>query len=280
MTMIRRANPQTLAAHERVLREIIQQIALLGLWRARFFEHAAFYGGTALRLLYGLDRFSEDIDFSLLSPDAEYTLEPSIECIRRELASFGFDTEIESKGGDPIDSAFIRADTKVHLLKIGAEKNISGNVPHGQLMKVKFEIDTNPPPLFTTESRFILEPVPFSVRVYCAEDLFAGKMHAILFRSWKTRVKGRDWYDLIFFIKNTIPLHLDHLAERMKQTKHLDHDKQLYTADFNALLENRIASVDFKRAREDVAPFINDPSQLDIWSAEFFNSICSKITFS
>lgn len=277
MSMIRRTDPKTLAEYDRVLRETMQQICLLGLWRAKFFEHAAFYGGTALRLLYGLDRFSEDLDFSLLSPDPSFSLEPYFDFIRRELSAFDFETEIESKNSSAIESAFIRADTKIHVLKIGAGASLSDSIPHGQVMKVKFEVDTDPPPAFETESKFILEPVPFGVRVYSPGDLFAGKMHAILFRSWKNRVKGRDWYDLIFFIRNDIPLRLSHLAERMRQTGHLGTDETLTKEAFTSLLDERISNIDFSKARADVEPFIRNPEVLDIWSGDFFRDIAKRI---
>lgn len=277
MAMIRRADPKTLGDHDRVLREIMQQICLLGLWRARFFEHAAFYGGTALRLLYGLDRFSEDLDFSLLKPDPEFTLEPYFDFIRRELNAFDFETEIETKNSSAIESAFIRADTKIHVIKIGAGSSISDSIPHGQVMKVKFEVDTDPPPSFETESKFILEPVPFGVRAYTPGDLFAGKMHAILFRSWKNRVKGRDWYDLVFFVRNGTPLHLEHLAARMRQTGHLLPNESLTADTFASLLNEKIDSIDFTKAREDAAPFIKDPSALEIWSQNFFREMARRI---
>ena len=277
MAMIRRTDPKTLGDHDRVLREIMQQICLLGLWRARFFEHAAFYGGTALRLLYGLDRFSEDLDFSLLNPDPEFTLEPYFDFIRRELNAFDFETEIETKNSSAIESAFIRADTKIHVIKIGAGSSISDSIPHGQTMKVKFEVDTDPPPSFETESKFILEPVPFGVRAYTPGDLFAGKMHAILFRSWKNRVKGRDWYDLVFFVRNRTPLHLEHLAARMRQTGHLLPNENLTAGTFASLLNEKIDSIDFTKAREDAAPFIKDPSALEIWSRDFFREMARRI---
>lgn len=277
ISMIRRTDPKTLADYDRVLRETMQQICLLGLWRAKFFEHAAFYGGTALRLLYGLDRFSEDLDFSLLSPDPSFSLEPYFDFIRRELSAFDFETEIESKNSSAIESAFIRADTKIHVLKIGAGASLSDSIPYGQVMKVKFEVDTDPPPAFETESKFILEPVPFGVRVYSPGDLFAGKMHAILFRSWKNRVKGRDWYDLIFFIRNDTPLRLSHLAERMRQTGHLGTDEMLTKEAFASLLDEKISNVDFSKARADVEPFIRNPEVLDIWSGAFFRDIAKRI---
>ena len=164
-------------------------------------------------------------------------------------------------------------------MKIGAGTSLAEAIPHGQEMKVKFEIDTNPPLSFETESRYILEPLPFGVRVYSPGDLFAGKMHVILFRAWKNRVKGRDWYDLIFFIKNKTPLHLEHLASRIRQTGQLAEGESLTQKEFEEMLTARIGSVDYTKAKEDVLPFIKDISILQLWSADFFRDIVKGIQY-
>jgi len=132
------------------LGEIIQEIELLGLWRAKFFEHAAFYGGTALRILYGLDRFSEDLDFTLLAPAANFKLLTYCNSVREELAAYGFACEVEPKAKGTqtaTESAFIKAETVVHQIKVGA--NIRGI--KGELLKVKFEVDTSPAMGFNTQ---------------------------------------------------------------------------------------------------------------------------------
>ena len=177
--------------HINALREILQQIALLGLWRGKFFEHAAFYGGTALRVLYGLDRYSEDLDFSLLLPSKAFSLDAYGQTLRREIASFGFEVsfEVRQKTADSaIESAFLKANTAEQLIVIQATPTA---LHRHQTLKIKLEIDTDPPAGFETESRTVLLPTPFAVRVYRRPDLFAGKMHAILCWKWKSRVKGR-----------------------------------------------------------------------------------------
>src|SRR5271165_7562310 len=112
--MLNRYKCETRPQFERALKEILQELALVGLWRSRFFEHAAFYGGTALRVLYGLDRFSEDLDFTLLKPDPNFDFTPFLDGIRKELASFGFELEIAQKmktTETSIISAFMKMNT-------------------------------------------------------------------------------------------------------------------------------------------------------------------------
>ena len=186
----------------KALREILQEIALLGLWRSRFFEKAAFYGGTALRILYGLDRYSEDLDFSLLKPTAEFDLSRYCSALEKEIRSFGFEATVTGKtksAQSTIQSAFLKADTLKHLLVINTTESLIRNIPPGQVLKIKIEVDTDPPPGFDTETRFLLQPISFSVRAFSLPDMFAGKMHAVLCRGWKGRVKGRDWYDLVWY---------------------------------------------------------------------------------
>jgi len=128
------------------LREILQEIVLLGLSRGGFFDHAVFYGGTALRILYGLDRFSEDLDFSLIEPDPNFDLSVYEDIVIETLHSFGFDVSIQVKHNDStIKSAFLKANTSQHLLNISAPQDIVERFGQGRLVKIKFEVDTQPP---------------------------------------------------------------------------------------------------------------------------------------
>ena len=166
-----------------VLREILQQSALLGLSRLRFFEHAAFYGGTALRILYGLDRFSEDLDFSLLAPNPAFNFQPFLEGLEREMESLGFSVEALVKNDTPpILSAFVKGNTLNLLLTVAQDHSRPKGVHHDGKIRIKLEIDTDPPSGFTVESKLVLNPTPFYVSTYTLEDLFAGKMHAVLCR--------------------------------------------------------------------------------------------------
>ncbi len=202
--MLERYECRSLQEHEQALREILQEIALVGLWRGKFFEHAAFYGGTALRIFYDLDRFSEDLDFTLLAPNPNWSWHPFGEAIKNELSSFGFEVsfvEKEKKTQTAIKSAFLKTPTVQELLKIGVHSDLLKGVHPETLIRIKVEIDTDPALGYAYEQKFLSQPVAVSIRCVNEECLFAGKMHAALFRAWKGRVKGRDWYDMVWFIR-------------------------------------------------------------------------------
>jgi hypothetical protein len=264
----------------RALREIIQETALLGLWRARFFEHAAFYGGTALRILHGIDRFSEDLDFSLLQPNPEFSLERFSAALEEEVRAFGFNLRVESVDKSvesAVQSAFLKANTRTELLVIAADERITRTIPPGQVLKIKIEVDTDPPPGFVTTTRYLLQPIPFAVRCYTLPSLFAGKLHALLFRRWNKRVKGRDWYDLVWYVTHHPQLNLYHLEQRIRQTGQWNGDGRLTKERFDELMNDAIDRLDLNQARQDVAPFVKDQQVLAIWSREFFRDVASRI---
>lgn len=263
-------------------KEIIQEITLLGLWRAKFFEHAAFYGGTALRILYKLDRFSEDLDFSLLRPDHHFSWDKYFPFIVSELESYGMSVAITQKNKtteSKVESAFLKGNTLEHLLKVNATDKLARGHKE-EKFTIKIEVDTDPPPGFETETQYLLEPNPFSVRTFVPQDLFAGKVHALLCRQWVNRiVKGRDWYDFVWYIRRETPLNLAYLEQRMRQSgnftgKHLMHDQLL------AFLEDKIKNLDIPAARKDVATFIKNTEEIDIWSKDFFFSLLPRIRVS
>jgi len=264
----------------RALREIMQEIALLGLWRSKFFEKAAFYGGTALRILYGLDRFSENLDFSLLSPMSDFDIDNYNGALEEELRAFGFDVYVEKRNKaitSPVQSAFLKADTFNELLVITTDEFIIQKVPRGQILKIELEVDTDPPGGFDTESKFLLQPIPFAVRTYTLPDLFAGKMHAVLCRRWKNRVKGRDWYDFVWYAGNQPELHLAHLEQRMRQSGHWADSNTLDKGAFRKLLSDTIDTLDVSQARREVEPFVSHPEEIEIWSRKYFHDIGSRI---
>ncbi len=269
--------------YENALKEIIQEIALLGLWRSKFFEKAAFYGGTALRILYGLDRFSEDIDFSLLQPDKSFKIANYISALEKELTSLGFNAEInykDKKSDTNIESAFIKAGTLKNLLVVETPAQYLRKIHSARLLKVKIEVDIDPPLGFKTEAKYLLNPIPFSVNTYKIPYLFAGKMHAILYRKWKTRVKGRDWYDLVWYIRNNFNLDLAHLEKRMKQSGHFPQRETLDVEKFIGLVIQQIDNIDFEEAKRDVLPFLKDPDSVRIWKKNFFKEIVKSIKFN
>jgi predicted nucleotidyltransferase component of viral defense system len=282
MRMLARYERRRVEDDVKALREILQEIALLGLWRSRFFERAAFYGGTALRILYGMDRYSEDLDFSLLKPAAEFDLSRYCNALEKEIRAFGFEASVTGKAKSAqstIQSAFLKADTLKHLLVINTTESLTTSIPRGQVMKIKIEVDTDPPPGFDTETRFLLQPIPFSVRAFSLPDMFAGKMHAVLCRGWKNRVKGRDWYDLVWYVANHPQLHFKHLEQRMIQSGHLKKAERLTPEKLSTIAETVIGKLDVDQARREVESFVKDPETLTVWSQDFFRDVMRRIVF-
>lgn len=281
--MLERYTCTSTQEYTRALREIIQEITLVGLWRAKFFEEAAFYGGTALRIFYGLDRFSEDLDFSLLQPDEGFSLDRYNQGVKAELLSFGFDITVEKKTKDQgckVESAFIKTNTLQELLKIGIPPIKYRGFHPQTLMKIKFEVDIDPPLGFNVESKFLNDPIPVGIKTYTKSDLFSGKMHALLCRLWKGRVKGRDWYDFVWYIRKKIPLNLAHLQERMYQTEHLSKGQILTKEALIKMLHDKISKLDIEKASQDIRPFIPDEAQIASWSQDYFHQFVDQIITS
>ncbi|KAA8479974.1 nucleotidyltransferase AbiEii toxin of type IV toxin-antitoxin system [Arcticibacter tournemirensis] len=260
------------------LREIMQEIALAGLCRAGFFEKAAFYGGTALRIFYGLNRFSEDLDFSLLEANPDFSLDKYLRSILAEFDSLGMHVSVKEKqktNQNNIESAFLKSET------IWRELVLEGVIPQSGLeqkanIKIKLEVDTMPPPGFETEEKLLLKPFSFYVKCFTISDLFAGKMHALLFRKWKDNVKGRDWYDMEWYIKKGIPLNLKHFALRAKDSGDRK-DELITSAEFQDLLHAKIDSVDLNRIKADISRFIPDPKVLEIWTPQYFHDLTGHL---
>jgi predicted nucleotidyltransferase component of viral defense system len=260
------------------LREIMQEIALAGLSRAGFFERAAFYGGTALRIFYGLDRFSEDLDFSLLAVDPEFSLIKYQDAIIAEFNALGMQVTIREKqktNKTNIDSAFLKSET------IWKELVLEQIIPQSGLNQVanitiKIEVDREPPLGFETEERLLLKPFSFYVKCLTLPNLFAGKMHALLFRKWGTNVKGRDWYDMEWYIRKGIPLNLKHFVIRAKDSGDWDKD-DISDEEFRQLLKAKIDAVKMDHVINDIRRFIKDPQALAIWSPQYFHDLVSKL---
>lgn len=277
--MLRAYNPVTPIDWLHATREIVQEIALLGFWRSGFFEHAAFYGGTALRIFHGLNRFSEDLDFSLIDQRNETRLEFALSSLEEELAAWGFSFEAAPRSSGErtgIESAFLKGNTRLNLLNIGVPEDLSRHFPRNQKVTIKLELDIDPPPLARTEVRTHLLPTPFQVRVYDLPSLFAGKLHALLFRDWKSRVKGRDFYDFIWFVGRRVPVNIPHLEARMLQTQHSSAGA-LNLAVLKSLLNERFEKVDLASAANEVRPFVRDARELTLWSEAFFKDLVTKL---
>lgn len=251
--------------------EVMQQIALAGLYRGGFFSEAAFYGGTCLRIFYGLERFSEDMDFSLLRQDKAFKLENYFSPIMEEFKALGRNVIInkkEKKSRTDVESAFLKDDTAIYNLKFITDRSV----------KIKIEVDTNPPMGFSTEHKLLLLPFSFMARNYTLPDLYAGKMHAFLFRNWKNRVKGRDWYDFEWYVRNNILLNFNHFNQRAIQFGGPGQE-EISRSRFIALLKEKIKQTNMDQVKADVSPFIHDQKVLSIWSTEYFIQLTDLIRF-
>lgn len=248
--------------------EVIQQVTLAGLQRGGFFDKAAFYGGTCLRIFHGLRRFSEDMDFTLLRKNETFDIEDYFPAIISEFQSLGREVNItkkEKKNFGKVESAFLKDNTKVYNLSFQTEKSY----------KIKIEIDTDPPLGFKTEPKLLLQPFSFFTRTLSLPDLYAGKMHALIFRKWKNRVKGRDWYDFEWYVRKGIKLDFSHFKERTLEFNGLDITKD----EFMRLLKNRFNETDIEMVKKDVRPYLIDPREIEIWSNDYFLQLADMIKF-
>ena len=254
--------------HWNVQYEVTQKIVLAGLYNGGFFDKAAFYGGTCLRIFHGLHRFSEDMDFTLLQKDDKFHLENYFDPIIDMFKMCGRDVSItkkDKKSFGKVESAFLKDNTSVYNLQFNTEKTI----------KVKIEIDTLPPLAFDTERKDLSDPLNLAVRCLTLPCLFAGKMHALVFRKWKTRVKGRDWYDFMWYITHNIPLDYNHLQTRIYEFEGVRPSKD----EFACMLKERLAKTDINSVKADVLPFVENIKELDFWSNDYFLQLADKIIY-
>lgn len=271
--MINKYPAGKLSDQKNAMKEVIQELALYGLSRAGFFSEAAFYGGTALRIFYNLDRFSEDLDFSLDSVNPDFNLRGFFPILESEVNSFGINIRVEEKNkvhDSHIKSGFIKANTKELFLIFYPNDRTGLKIHHEETVKIKFEVDVAPPKFAGFERKYRLIPAPHEVRLYDLPSLFAGKLHAVLCRSWKSRTKGRDLYDYLFYLSNNVPVNLPHLRERMIESEDLLPNENFSMPKLKELLFNRFCKLSFEQAKKDVLPFIQSPSALEPWSSDFF----------
>ena len=248
--------------------EVNQQVILAGLYNGGFFDVAAFYGGTCLRIFHGLQRFSEDMDFSLLAPNDKFDFTKYFQPIIDEFAIVGREVEIkkkDKKGFGKVESAFLKDNTDVYDVSFQTDKSI----------KIKIEVDTQPPLNFKTEQKLLLQPHSFMTRCFTLPDLFAGKMHALVYRGWKNRVKGRDWYDFEWYVRHNVPLDFAHLAERVRQFNNAEIGQE----EFVAQLKDRLATANINQVKSDVLPFVRNLKELDIWSNDYFVQLADIMKF-
>ena len=260
------------------IREVMQEITLCGLGRSNFFNFAAFYGGTCLRIFFGLPRFSEDLDFSL-DIRKNFELKNYKNYIDNEFASLGLSAEFEvseKAEGNDIKRGYIKGNAIELMKSFGIDDDIIKKRNHNELIKIKFEVDSVAPFFALDDIRFGLMPSPYPVRTYDIESLFACKISAVLCRNWKSRIKGRDFYDYIFYIKNNVKVSLICVEARIKDDG-VDLDNPLTLEELKKMLCDRFDSIDFNSAKDDLNGFIDDLRELDIWSADFFKSITMNL---
>ena len=260
---------------EQALREITQEVILAGLARTDLFGQAGFQGGTCLRIFHNLNRFSEDMDFALVAPDPTFRLAPCLERVRQELRVFGYEVEIDdrSKAGVAVQQAFVKDDSVGKLLHLEYR-------PHtGPLRKlrIKLEVDTNPPAGAAYAMPVLDYPFPAAVRIFDLPSLFAGKIHALLCRNY---LKGRDWYDFVWYTARRTPINHRLLSSALDQQG--PWKGQAPKTD-NAWCVERLRGLiqqhDWEQARRDVQRFVksHELPSLELWSRDFFFQQCAKL---
>jgi len=266
-------NSQNILEQENALKEIAQEVALLALSRADFFGVAAFQGGTCLRILYGLDRFSEDLDFILRKPDKEFNWDNYIKNMQEEFNAYGYSLEVanRSKVDNVVKKTFLKADSQGGLLILN---DIRTNRPK---IQIKLEVDTNPPAGSDFELKYLDFPLPFSVESQDLPSLFAGKCHALLCREY---VKGRDWFDFIWYVARNIKINLSFLSNALHQQGSWQNKSVNVTPVWLIThLDEKIKSLNWADAKKDVARFLKprELASLEVWSTEFFLSRTQKL---
>ena len=279
--MLAQHRSETLGDKKNSIKEVVQEIILCGLSRAGFFQTAAFYGGTALRIFHGLDRFSEDLDFSLMAPDSDFRLDQYLPALEKELGAYGFRFKAEARKktiDSDIQSAFVKGNTREHILLCYADERLARSVVGSELIKVKFEVDTMPSPYAEFERQFRLLPIPYEINLYDMPSLFAGKLHAVICRAWKSRIKGRDLYDYVFYLAKGTPVNLKHLNARLTDSGFEGAREDMTLDEIKEILYRRFESIDYAQAKRDVLPFIRNPASLEVWSKEFFQSVTRSLS--
>jgi len=260
---------------EHAVREITQEVVLAALGRTEFFKYALFQGGTCLRIFYGLQRFSEDLDYILKEADRDFQLQPHLQAVSEELKAYGYDVEIadRSQAGVAVRKAFLKDDSLGKILQL---KYADRSGP-ARKIRVKLEVDTNPPAGSGMEIKYVDFPFVSSVTVQDRPSLFAGKLHALLCREY---VKGRDWYDFLWYTSQNTGVNYAFLSSALNQQGPWRHkDVQVDWQWCLAHLEDRINSIDWAEAREDVRRFVKatEHPSLDLWSRDLFVSQLRKI---
>lgn len=261
--------PSTIEETKAIIREIVQSIVLIGLGRSNFFKIASFYGGTALRIFYNLNRYSEDLDFTLNEVNDNFSITPYISKIQEVALSYGLNLEISTK----IKTANIYQ-TFINL-KINSK--MIATLHKDENIKVKLEIDCHPAIGFKTENKW-LDMLEFAPIVVLDEpSLFAGKLHAILCRNYKNTVKGRDYYDFLFYIKNKIKPNMNYLKNKLVESGKIKEDMDFNIDLLKVMLKQRFEITDFEQVKKDAMRFVFKNEDLSYYCKELFMQMVDKL---
>jgi predicted nucleotidyltransferase component of viral defense system len=261
-------NAQSIQEEEMALREITQEVALLTLYNLDFYKLAAFHGGTCLRVFYSLNRFSEDLDFALIQPDPDFSFKLYQEHLKREFEAFGYETRIiERKDlNHSVKSIFLKEDSIGKFLNLQFQKTDG----RSKSIKIKLEIDTNPPSGAEFENKYCDFPLNFAVTAHRISSLFAGKIQALLSRTY---TKGRDWYDFLWYAGRKTAINYDFVKNGLCQSGPWSCQKiQIDRAWILSQLERKIVETDWEEARTDVRRFLKsyELKSLELWTKDFF----------
>ena len=264
---------KTAEDEENALKEISQEVVLYSLYQSNFFNYAAFQGGTCLRIFHGLDRFSEDLDFCLIKPNSNFEFDKYLSKTNEIMGAFGYQIEVigKDKADQSIQKRFLKDDSIKKILSFGHLKDLRGKI------KIKVEIDINPPQGAITESKTHLFPSPFTVTNYERQSLFAGKCHAILCRNY---CKGRDWYDLLWYSMLKISPNFTFLTNALSQQG--PWEGQSLTVNLSWLkqeLSRKIRNTNWEEAKIDVRKFLGPEKlkSLELWGVDLFEHSISNL---
>ena len=278
--IVKSHNPSTIDETKAIIREIVQSIVLIGLSRSGFFSKASFYGGTALRIFYNLNRYSEDLDFTLNNAEPDFSIELYTSKIKEVALSYGLELEImikNKKTKSPIESAFAKLNTYQTFISLKLDKKIISTLHKDELLKVKFEIDCNPSLGFKNETKWLDIPEFAQVVVLDEPSLFAGKLHAILCRNYKNTVKGRDYYDFLFYVQKRIKPNLIYLRNKLIETGKINALDHFDLNVLKSMLIEQFEKVDFNQVKQDAMRFVFKNEDLSYYTKDLFIQMVEKI---
>ena len=278
--IVKSHNPSTIDETKAIIREIVQSIVLIGLSRSGFFSKASFYGGTALRIFYNLNRYSEDLDFTLNNAKPYFSIEIYTSKIKKVGLAYGLELEImikNQKTKSPIESAFAKLNTYQTFISLKLDNKIISTLHKDELLKVKFEIDCNPSLGFKNETKWLDIPEFAQVVVLDEPSLFAGKLHAILCRNYKNTVKGRDYYDFLFYVQKRIKPNLIYLRNKLIETGKINALDHFDLNVLKSMLIEQFEKVDFNQVKQDAMRFVFKNEDLSYYTKDLFIQMVEKI---